>query len=170
MFEDHVSVDLQGFKTAGNTFIPKEICVLADRAEFHNILKSPCTYHQLEDRYKREANFLTRARHGLHFNASGIPLDDFVERTLGHIDGKICIVKGAEKMKWLERMYSPWCETIVYRNVEDLPVTFEFERKGLHDIVKVCPHHGKLPPERPCHCARSQARQLQSFFLQLTEF
>lgn len=139
MSEGFVCIDLQGFKTTANTFIPKEISILTDGLEFHYILKSPCTYNQLEDRYKREAIYLSRAHHGLHFDANGIPLEDFVDRTLEHMDGKTCFVKGAEKIKWLEQMFYPWSEAFVFRNVEDLPVSFEFEREEADDILHVCP-------------------------------
>lgn len=133
-------------------------------SEFHHILKSPCTYHQLNGKYKRQANFLTQTFHGLDFNADGIEIREFVRLTLEHVQHKMCITKGEEKLKWITNMYRPYTNTVVYTNIDSCPAELTFSNAKLCDISEICPYHGRISSEMSCHCALSQARQLRDFF------
>lgn len=167
MDEGCVFVDLQGFKTGGNTFIPKEICLLSHDFELHFLIESPCAYSDLWAQYKREANYLMHAHHGLQFDSGMITLSEFVCRTLKQVNGKTIIVKGAEKIRWLQGIYGNWSDTIKYVNTEDddMPYyTFKFTRKTLRDVVAICPHHAKITRGIMCHCALANARELQYYY------
>lgn len=162
-----VFVDVQGFKNSENKFIPKEICLITDSFEFHHILKTPCTYHQLKSKYKRQARFLAQTFHGLEFDAAGTSLNKFIELTLEHMQNKVCVVKGIEKVEWVASMYRPHTSTAVYTNIESCPNQFKFVEEKLSDISEICPYHGQIASEMICHCALSQARQLRGFFQEL---
>lgn len=153
-------IDVQGFKTIGNTFIVKEFCIIHDDFVFHNIVKSPCKFNQLLTAYRREANWVSCMYHGLTFDSGTITLHELIKNTLDHVDGKTIIVKGHEKVEWVKQIYEKWCD-IQCENIEDYH-SFSFSSKKRNEIV--CAHHKKLQPYANCHCALSNARELSDFY------
>lgn len=174
--EDYVYVDVQGFKTTGNTFIIKEFCLLDGDYEFHTLVKSPCTFNELPEAYKREANWLTIAHHGLRFDSGHTTLTELVSQTAEHVHGKKIMVKGVEKCKWVRKIYENLDLECV--NVEDSmtssPSTFCYEVavKQNSDIANICPYHRMIVLKNRnggCNCALSHARQLRDFYVELRE-
>lgn len=167
---DFVFVDVQGFKTTGNTFIVKEFClVLYDQngSEFHVLVKSPCNLVDLSEGYRREANWLTCARHGLLFDSGNTTLADLVEQTVTHIHGKTVVVKGAEKVEWVRKIYENY-DAIDCVNVEDLHPSFQFAARVNSDIKTICSHHSEITfKDVLCFCALSHARELRDFYLEM---
>lgn len=167
MANEFVVIDVQGFKTVGNTFIVKEFCLLQNNFEFHCMVKSPFTYEELPPPYKSEAEFLAHAYHGLDFDMGTISLDDLVRHTVDHVRGKTVFVKGVEKLKWVREMYEDWldykeCEFNVI-NIEDHYPMFYFHTKKITEARESCPFHERLTSDT-VHCALSQARQMTFLF------
>lgn len=162
---DYVFVDVQGFKIFGDIFVPKEFCLLHEDFEFHAVVKSPCEYKQLLSLDKRGINWLTSRYHGLHFNAGTISIAVLAECTLEHVDGKIVIVKGTEKVKWVQDIYKKWCNTSIHCvNIERTDPLFRFQLKPRIDIDDICPHHQHICQSKICHCALSHAHDLRQLF------
>lgn len=91
---DYVFVDVQGFKTTGNTFIVKEFCLLYGDYKFHAHVQSPCTFDELSDMYKCEANWVTNNHHGLLFDSGDMTLSELAEKTVEYVNGE-------KKTRWL---------------------------------------------------------------------
>lgn len=160
MMDDVVFVDVQGFKTTGNIFIPKEICLSHRDFEFHDILKSPCLRKDLTKMYKHQADWYSY--HGLKFDLEGITLSELVERTSEHINGKTLVVKGDEKVQWVKQIYENCC--IECLNVSDCG-SFIFTAATKYEIDSICPHHKSLRAFNKCHCALARAQELKALFL-----
>lgn len=157
-------IDVQGFKTVGNTFIVKEICLAHKEFELHNIVKSPHMRSELLQIYKRQADRLTYTYHGLVFDSGTLTLSELVQRTSEHIVGRTLVVKGLEKVEWVKNIYENWCE-VDCLNVEDLHPSFKFSSKTKTEINSICKHHKKLHPFNQSHCALSNVRELRDFYL-----
>lgn len=155
-------IDVQGFKTAGNTFIVKEICLTHKDFEFHNIVKSPHMRSELLQIYKRQADWLSYTYHGLEFDSGTLTLTELVRQTLKHVVGTTLVVKGLEKVEWVRDIYDNWCE-VDCLNVEDLHPSFKFSSKTKNEINPICKHHKKLHSFNQSHCALSNVRELRDF-------
>ena len=73
-----VVVDLQGFKTERNTFVAKEIAILANNRDTetticHWIFEPPYSYARLSSFEKRQATWLTAHHHGLRWFDGWVP-------------------------------------------------------------------------------------------------
>lgn len=163
---DFVFVDVQGFKIHDDIFVPKEFCLLHNDYEFHAIVKSPCKYKQLSSSHKREAFWLTNRFHGLNFDSGTLSIAELAASTLEHVDGKIVVVKGTEKVKWVRDIYKKWCKTTINCiNIERTDPTFKFQMKSRMDIDYICPYHKSLYRFATCHCTLSNTRDLQQLFM-----
>lgn len=164
--QDFVFIDVQGFKIRDGVFVPKEFCLAHKNFEFHAIVKSPYKYKQLSSSHKRYADWLTDKYHGLNFDAGTISLATLAQNTLEHVNGKIVIVKGAEKVKWVRDIYRKWCKTIINCiNIERTDPLFKFQLKSRRVIDDICPQHKLLYRFATCHCALSHARDLRNLFM-----
>lgn len=157
-------VDVQGFKTIGNTFIVKEFCLSHKDFEFHNIVKSPQLRSELLRTYKRQADWLTFTYHGLKFDSGTLSLTELVQQTLEHVEGVTLVVKGLEKVEWVQQIYENRCE-VDCLNVEDLHSSFKFSLKTGNEINSICMYHKRLHPFNQSHCALSNVRELRDFYL-----
>lgn len=156
-------IDVQGFKIDYNTFVVKEFCLISDDFEFHDIVKSPCTFNELNYYYKRQADWLTRTHHGLKFDVGTTALDEMLHRTLEHVVGKTLLVKGVEKVEWVHKIYSKHCK-IRCVNIE-YHDSFVTTLRNKAEIWSICAHHGQFHRYFNCHCALSNARSLRNFIL-----
>lgn len=95
-------VDLQGFKIESNIFIVKEIAVLTQNTLFHDVIKSPFPYWNLNCRDKKQMIWLAKNYHGLSWSAGSISMTELrrIIRPILRYISKI-YVKGEEKVKWL---------------------------------------------------------------------
>lgn len=155
---EFVCVDLQGFKTCGNNFIVKEICVYHEDFIFHGNVKSPYKFNQLPSFYKRQASWLTAFYHGITFNSGSITLNEAIQQTIGYVRGKKIFVKGAEKVEWLNGIYGKFCE-IDCENLEDY-TSIQMNSMKMNEIYPHCVYHTKLTTDADCHCAFINARNL----------
>lgn len=153
---DFVIVDLQGFRTIRNRFIVKEFCLLDGDYKFHALVKSPFSFKQLPSYYQRIANWLTKNFHGLTFDCGDINVNELINSTYPHLEGKKILVKGAQKIQWLQYLFRK-CGEIDCVNVED----FGFNTIDITDqYYDVCYYHNNLYGWSDCHCALSNALKL----------
>lgn len=164
---DWTFVDVQGFKTSGNTFVVKEFCLLQKDFKFHAVVKSPCMLNEMQTTWRREAQWLYHVYHGLPFNAGTMSIAELAKHTLERIDRKstaavvVVIVKGAEKIQWVRDIYKNHCNTFIdCVNIEGFDCEFRFAPQTRREIYANCPHH-RFHQEGNYHCALLQARQLQ---------
>lgn len=156
-------LDVQGFKRDFNSFVVKEFCLISDDFEFHEIVKSPCTFNELNHYYKRQADWVTRKYHGLKFEAGTITLDELVERTLEYVIGKTILVKGIEKVEWVHQIYGDHCY-VRCENIEHHD-SFVTTMRNKAEIWSICTHHGQFHRYNNCRCALANARSLRNFIL-----
>lgn len=152
--------DVQGFRRDRNVFVLKEFCLISDDNEFHELVKSPCQYSELDRCYQRQATYVSYNHHGLKFDTGGITLDELIERTLEHVANKIVLVKGVEKVWWLKQIYGD----IKCVNIEDVDC-FARQTTNLSEILPICSHHLQFRGYYDCRCALSIARSLRDFML-----
>lgn len=161
MMDDVVFIDVQGFKTTDNAFILKEFCLLHGNFEFHDIVKSPCMRKDLSNIYKRQADWLTFTYHGLKFDSGNITLNELIELTSEHVNGRTLVVKGYEKAEWMRKIYGNYDVECV--NADEFR-SFIFTTTTKYEIDSICPHHKRLHGFNKCNCALSRARQLKDSF------
>lgn len=105
-------VDLQGFKTADNEFVFKEVAVVAlqeDSVPSVFLFKPPHPWEQLPYRNKCENRWLERNYHGLEWDSGRIPYENVAETLRGALkDAGAVFVKGLEKAKWLRKFLPNW--------------------------------------------------------------
>lgn len=159
--------DVQGFKTDRNVFVVKEFSLISDDFEFHEIVKSPCQYSELDWCYLRQAKYVTDKHHGLKFDAGNITHEELIERTLDYVRGKIVLVKGLEKVWWLKQIFEDYCD-LKCVNVEN-EKCFVRQMTNFGEILRICPHHTHFKKYYDCRCALSIARSLRDFMVPCEE-
>lgn len=96
-------VDVQGFKIADNKFIVKEVAILIDGNRIaHYIFKPPFDWAFLPCECKRQATWLRKNHHGLHWNDGYIEFDRLSYLLTTMLQSRIVMVKGLEKKQWLQ--------------------------------------------------------------------
>lgn len=100
-------VDIQGFRGNGSKFIIKEIAVYHLGDLFKHIFKPPYSYSKLENKYKKQAHWLSLNHHGLFWNDGTIPysrVKEIIYKDLvtNNNEHTIIYVKGDQKVQWLQ--------------------------------------------------------------------
>lgn len=96
-------MDVQGFKIADNKFIVKEVGILFDgNRTAHYIFKPPFDWTFLSYEHKRQATWLRKYYHGLHWNDGYIEYDRLSNLLTAMLQSRIVMVKGLEKKQWLQ--------------------------------------------------------------------
>lgn len=94
-------VDMQGFKDNSNRFVLKEIAVVTSNASFHDVIKSPFAFRHLNKKRTREAKWLTKNHHGIHWNAGTMSMTQLRTIIRPMLHRKVIYVKGIEKVQWI---------------------------------------------------------------------
>lgn len=106
-------VDVQGFKTAYNGFVVKELAVVSlgeDVQPIVYLFEPPHDWNFLAARYKSENSWLTRNYHGLDWRDGEVPYDEFENILKSSVrSANKVYVKGLEKVKWLENIIPKVC-------------------------------------------------------------
>lgn len=102
-----VFIDLQGFKGANNTFIPKEIAILQVGCRSRRfILKKTFSIDKLSKELKYQVKWLQKNYHGFDWNDG---VDDLYSVKLYLLDHNLhtcrIFVKGLEKKRWLIKLF-----------------------------------------------------------------
>lgn len=96
-------VDTQGFVFNKNTFSVKEICIFTKNIKFHEFVKPPFPFNELISHHQKQAEWLEENYHGLNWNAGYIDLQELKKTISPIVKGKILLVKGCEKERYIKR-------------------------------------------------------------------
>lgn len=132
-----VIVDLQGFKTTYNKFLPKEVAfVYRNQTEVH-LFKPPYPYNQLNEVEKKQVNWIERNRK-VFWNEGITPYTD-IRKYLDFLRDKRIFVKGGEKVIWIKELLGTECSVYNLENYDcpSLP-DLEVNMKRNIDINTLC--------------------------------
>lgn len=152
-----VFVDIQGFRSRNGAFICKEFCLVSGDDVYHSIIKSPFRFGKLLGHFKNQANYNTRYIHGLTWECGDDHLIDFLQTAYMKTLGKIIVVKGDQKVKWLEYLFRN-CGEIDCKNMEDWGYC-----KSVHlntKMYEICDYHNSNYSPK-WRCAKENALKLQ---------
>lgn len=158
---DFVFIDLQGFKHYRGRFMCKEFCLVDEDYMYHAIVRANYHFHKMIPRYQRQVNWLIKNYHGLTFYCGDTYIDDLREKVFPKIQNKKILVKGDEKVKWLQYIFRHY-GTIDCSNIENLD--FDLTLRNA-DPYENCDYHTELFGHDECPCAMSNALKLQDIVL-----
>lgn len=153
-----VYIDMQGFKVNKNRFMCKEFCLISSDETFHAIVKPWFSYKKLLSHYKRQIDWLTKYYHGIDFESGDMHIDELAEIVYPKLTGKIAIVKGNEKMQWLQYIFRKHGE-IRCRNIEEF--NCDEINDQTHESHALCEYHNARFGWSQCRCALSNTLKLQ---------
>lgn len=162
-FNDFVFIDVQGFRTKSCykhnyiRFICKEFCMIDGDDRFHAIVKSPYSFNKIPSYYQRQVGWLTRNFHGLTYDCGDTSINEVVKNTYPKIKDKIVLVKGSEKIQWLQYIYRK-TGVINCENIEDIDFDLSLENPVLYEI---CNYHNDIYGWCECRCALSNAIKIR---------
>lgn len=163
---NYVIIDIQGFKGNNNEFIVKELAILIDEYICYNfIIKEPYDFFKLMPHMQRQAKWLTKNHHGLHWANGTSTLSNvrkFLEENL-YEQHTIFIVKGVEKKQWIAKYILNGKNAYHVLNVEDFGcASFKNLYKQCHDL-KPCNHHQQNNYLRNKVCALVNVKLIYNF-------
>lgn len=154
-----VYVDVQGFKTFRNRFMCKEFCLVDGEYRYHALVKSPYSFNKMPSHYRRHATWLINHFHGLKYESGDINIVELLQQTYPKLINKTVLVKGEQKVEWLQYMYRN-CGEITCVNVEDLDSLYDSRMKR-EEPYEICDYHNEHFGWRDCRCAMAHALELQ---------
>lgn len=135
-------VDVQGFKTETNEFIPKEIAVLINNKIQVLLIKPPFPFYNLTKQEKRQVTWIERNRK-IYWNEGVVSYSNYQNVFMDIIRDKRIFTKGVEKVLWLKNIVK---NNNVY-NFEDrgcpslLSLNEEYEN---YNELYSCIYHDKI--------------------------
>lgn len=151
--------DMQGFKTNSNKFIVKEFCLLNDDFKIHDIIRSPLRFIQLSENCQKQASWLTKYFHGLRFDEGLITLEKLVSKASKHMNGRMVIVKGNEKVAWFNQIFGAYAEFSCV-NIDNLDAIMFTE---IDEFNNNCNYHCRLHSDSRVHCALTNTLNLRKY-------
>lgn len=130
MSEEYVFVDLQGFCNYQNRFIVKEFAIATSEFTQVYLVKPPFPFSKLNVEEKKQVRWLERKR-GIFWGEGFIDYREFKRIVKPILEDKHVIVKGREKVKWVNEM-SPHCCKII-----------DIGDKGSPNLANLCEKYGK---------------------------
>lgn len=159
-----VFADVQGFKSSKDRFVIKEICILNEDFRIHEIIRRPYPLNHLSFNYKKQVKWLVNNHHGINWNEGNTSMSKLkkeVKSATNDVD--IVLVKGSEKIQWIEDIFP---EEVVVRNIENYQNTSDFYASA--HLFKRCRNH-KINNSSN-HCALQNALLLRKWFNEKDEF
>lgn len=151
-------VDVQGFVYNKNTFSIKEICILTKNIKLHEFIKPPLSFDKLIPHDQKQVEWLEENYHGLNWDSGYITLQELKETISPIIKGKILLVKGCEKAKWVREIFCD--QNIDCINMEDINCDLKLSELAIEDQNSCSKHK----PAHRSHCARNNAVKLKRWF------
>lgn len=96
-------VDVQGFKSEDNKFIPKEIAILCDNRILVLLIKPPYPFYNLTAKERLQVAWVER-NVGILWNEGFVPYFTYKLLILEYIKNKKIYTKGCEKVMWLKEI------------------------------------------------------------------
>lgn len=157
--EQTVYVDVQGFKTSRNRFMCKEFCLVDGDFIYHTLVKSPYNFHRMPIYYQKQAMWLTNHHHGIKYGAGDIHIQELIKEIYPRMQNKVILVKGIEKISWLQYIFRDYGETMCVKNIEELDVFDILPRSSRP--YEMCSYHSAIFTWSGGPCAKSNALMLQ---------
>lgn len=155
---EYIFLDMQGFKDNINEFVLKEIYILSKNLRFHDIVKSYLEFSSLEKFQQLESIWLTKNYHGLDWNSGYISIDQARATMEPIVDGKIVLLKGVEKIKWLKTIIPNSSYFCI--NIEDLGCNIKIS--NVFATRKICKKHNSEYSK--FHCAKENVWCIKKWF------
>lgn len=155
-YQNLIFVDMQGFKTFHNRFMCKEFSLVDGEKMFHAFVKSPYSFNKLPSHYRRHATWLTNHYHRIPYDCGDTHIVELKQKLFPMLQNKTIIVKGAEKVQWLEYMFRD-CGSIVCINIEDLDFDMTL---GESDVI--CDFHNQIFGWADGPCAMTTTSKLKA--------
>lgn len=114
MNPEFVFVDIQGFKDSQNKFLIKELALATQEFTQVFLIKSPYPYSYLTPAEKRQVTWIEKNR-GIRWNEGIIDHREFKRVISSYLQNKVIIVKGMEKVKWME----DFCKNCTIIDIEE---------------------------------------------------
>lgn len=152
-----IFVDIQGFQSRDSTFICKEFCLVSGDDVYHAVIKSPFPFGRLPGVFRNQAKYTARHIHGLTWDCGDVHWLDVLQTAYMKTLGKIVVVKGDQKVKWLRYLFRN-CGEINCVNMEDWGYC-----KSVHlstEMHEICNYHYHNYSIK-WRCAKEQALKLQ---------
>lgn len=111
----NIIVDVQGFKSENNQFIPKEIAIISEKSILVLLIKPPYPFYTLTKKERRQVVWIERNR-GYLWKEGFISYFKYKDALLDFCTNKRIYTKGHEKVLWLKNILE---NDNVY-NLEDL--------------------------------------------------
>lgn len=144
-----VIVDVQGFKTSGKEFTPKELAAYDGMTISHYIFKAPFSFATLPHHLQQQATWVMHNHHCIHWNEGHTPVFLFAkifQRIVRDVD--VIYVKGTEKTQFLK----------TYTNKHIIEIE---EHPALTPSKPACIYHMKSI----CFCALSNVYHLYQHYV-----
>lgn len=154
---EYVFVDVQGFKGSHNRFICKEFCLVYGSEIFHEIVQSPFPVNRFSLHLRKQVEWTTQNFHGLNYADGDVHIIELTKKIFPKLQNKKILVKGGEKVKWLEYMFR-FCGKIDCINIEDLHIEDIYRENDSYDW---CDSHRWIKEGTLAVCAKYNAMLLQ---------
>lgn len=147
-----VIMDVQGFKSEDNKFIPKEIAILSGNRSLVLLIKPPYPFYNLTKKERLQVAWIERNR-GIFWNEGFIPFANFKFHILDFLKNKYIYTKGFEKMMWLKEIL----ETNHVYNLEDFDcpsLETLHEKYSMSTEILSCIYHDKICAYKNVFCLK----------------
>lgn len=144
-----IVIDVQGFKTEKNKFLPKELAIFDGVRLNHYVFKPPFKFEYLSEAGQKEAEWLMKNHHCIKWEVGYTPLYQFRNIIKNITNPGIAVyVKGKEKANFLQKFSRG-----PVQEIDEQPVIQSSEAK--------CFYHSKSP----CICAVSNVYHIYENFI-----
>lgn len=96
-------VDIQGFKSENNKFIPKEIAILCENHVLVLLIKPPYPFYNLTRKERMQVAWIER-NIGILWNEGFVPYFNYKFLIWDYLKNKNIFTKGCEKVMWLKEI------------------------------------------------------------------
>lgn len=147
----YIIIDVQGFKSENNGFIPKELAAFNGNQISHYIFRIPFPFNSLPRDLQKQNKWLVENFHGINWSEGFTPLHQF-KNIITNLAEKadVIYVKGKEKANHIRKYTSK-------------PVVELEEHPALPELAPNCLHHSR----NPCKCALSNVVFLRDTFMKV---
>lgn len=147
----NVIVDLQGFKSDDNKFIPKEVAILSKYHVLVLLIKPPYPFYNLSKKERSHVTWIEKNR-GILWNEGFVPYHNFHFLLQKFLKDKRCFVKGLEKVQWLKQIIE---NDVDVHNLEDMQcpsLETLHENYLMSTDIKSCIYHNKTCAYKNVSC------------------
>lgn len=96
-------MDVQGFKSENNKFIPKEIAIICKKSVLVLLIKPPYPFYYLTQKERLQVSWIEKNR-GILWNEGYVPYCSYKSLILDFCKNKRIYTKGCEKVLWLKEI------------------------------------------------------------------